>query len=192
MSASNAAAATGKGCSAQQYTLSMHACTPEQALSQYHPSAALEFRQQTQGIAEKAQREEKRRNEHRRVAWSYGSTGHIRDALWQERATQATRIAQELKEVATESVEALEAMLHSQSWDHRVVSEMHSSKLREMEMDSFQEELVEQVKQVELQQGRLQVFMAKIRRQEREDQYEMAEEKKIIRFKQQELVVLEP
>ena len=69
---------------------------------------------------------------------------------------------------------------------------MHSSKLREMEMDSFQEELVEQVKQVELQQGRLQVFMAKIRRQEREDQYEMAEEKKIIRFKQQELVVLEP
>ena len=172
-----------------QRNSALSACTPEQALSQYHPSAALEFRQQTQGIAEKAQREEKRRNEHRRVAWSYGSTGHIRDALWQERAAQATRIAQELKEAATESVEALEAVLHSQSWDHRVVSEMHSSKLREMEMDSFQGE---QVKQVELQQGRLQVFMAKIRRQEREDQREMAKEKKTIQFKQQELVILEP
>ena len=172
-----------------QRNSALSACTPEQALSQYHPSAALEFRQQTQGIAKKAQREEKRRNEHRRVAWSYGSTGHIRDALWQERAAQATRIAQELKEAATESVEALEAVLHSQSWDHRVVSEMHSSKLREMEMDSFQGE---QVKQVELQQGRLQVFMAKIRRQEREDQHEMAKEKKTIQFKQQELVILEP
>ena len=73
-----------------------------------------------------------------------------------------------------------------------MVSEMHSSKLREMEMDSFQEELVEQVKQVELQQGRLQVFMAKIRRQEREDQFNSRKEKKTIQFKQQELVMLEP
>ena len=61
-----------------------------------------------------------------------------------------------------------------------------------MEMDSFQGELVEQVKQVELQQGRLQVFMAKIRRQEREGQHEIAKKKKTIRFKQEELVMLEP
>ena len=116
----------------------------------------------------------------------------MRDAPWQERAAQATRIAQELEQVATESVEALEAVLHSQSCDHRVVSKMHSGKFREVEMDSFQEEPVDQVKQVELQQGRLQVFMAKIRRQEREDQHEMAKKEKTIRFKQQELVMLEP
>ena len=120
------------------------------------------------------------------VLWFYEAHQGCAGTSWQERAAQATRIAQELEQAATESVEALEAVLHSQSWDHRVVSKMHSGKLREMEMDSFQEELVE------LQQGRRQVFMAKIRRQEREDQHEMAKKEKTIRFKQQELVMLEP
>ena len=40
----------------------LSACTPEQALSQYHPSAALEFKQQMQGIVEEAQQELARRH----------------------------------------------------------------------------------------------------------------------------------
>ena len=177
-----------------QRSSTLSACTPEQALSQYHLSVALEFKHQTQGIVEKAQKEVERRIElsSQRTHYYRGIGSQVRTGLWHERASRTKSIAQELEQAATESVETLEAILHSQSWDHRVVSEMHSSKLREMEMDSFQEELVEQVKQVELQQGRLQVFMAKIRRQEREGQHEIAKKKKTIRFKQEELVMLEP
>ena len=93
-------------------------------------------------------------------------------------------------------------MLHSQSWDHRLMTKLHDGKLREMELEpipgnnltwgdherggpSWQRS--QRVKQVESAQGRLQVFMAKIQRQEREDQFKMSKEKKkILRLKHQE------
>ena len=170
-----------------QRNSTLSACTPEQALSQYHPSAALEFRQQTQGIVEKAQREEKRRHTNGWCVRSYGSTRHIRDASWKERAAQATRIAQGLEQAATESVEALKTVLHSQSWDHRVVSKMHDDKLRELELEPEVESTLsdfddqcnkgpkwqksQQVKQVKLEQERLEKFILGIRAKERRQQF---------------------
>ena len=95
----------------------------------------------------------------------------------------------------------MEAVLHSQSWDHRLVTKLHDGKLKEMELEpvpgnnltwsdherggpSWQRS--QQVEQVESAQGRLQVFMAKIQRQEREDQFKMSKEKKkTLRLKHQ-------
>ena len=84
-----------------------------------------------------------------------------------------------------------------------MVTKLHDGKLREMELEPEVESNMtyfddhcnkgpkwqksQRLEQVESAQGRLKAFVAKIRRQEREDQLEMAkEEKKTIRFKQQE------
>ena len=74
-------------------------------------------------------------------------------------------------------------VLHSQSWDHR----LHDGKLKEVELEPISWQRSQQVDQVESVQGRLQVFMAKIQRQEREDQFKMSKEKKkTLRLKHQE------
>ena len=83
----------------------LSACTPEQALGQYHPSAALEFKQQMQGMVEKAQQELARRY----VPPCYrGGQAHR-----YERASRPVGIAQGLEQAATESFELMEAVLHS-------------------------------------------------------------------------------
>ena len=83
--------------------------TPEQAISQYHPSAALEFRKQTQGIAEKARFEIDRRSRTARQ----NPTTHS----WLDRARQTAEITQGLEQAAVESVEALKTVLQGQSWE---------------------------------------------------------------------------
>jgi hypothetical protein len=111
----------------------LSACTPEQALSQYHPSAALEFKQQMQGIVEEAQQELARR--HTPLCYRGTQTTQVSIASWHERASRTVDIAQELEQAATESFELMEAVLHSQSWDHRLVTKLHDGKLREMELE---------------------------------------------------------
>ena len=153
MSASNAAATTGKRYSAQQPTLGMH-----RELARRHVPPCYRGGQATQA----------------------------RIALWYERASRTVGIAQGLEQAATESFELMEAVLHSQSWDHRLVTKLHDGKLKEMELEpSWQRS--QQVEQVESAQGRLQVFMAKIQRQEREDRFKMSKEKrKRLRLKRQD------
>ena len=82
-----------------------------------------------------------------------------------------------------------------------MVTKLHDGKLKEMELEPIPGDNLtwgdhkrggpswqrsQQVEQVEPAQGRLQVFMAKIQRQEREDQFKMSKEKKkTLRLKHQ-------
>ena len=96
--------------------------------------------QTTNDIVEEAQQEAgRRRATNVWVSPVWHPAKYDRVALWFERVEQATSIAQGpcqgLGQATAGSVEALEAVLHSQSWDHRVVSKMHSDKLREMESE---------------------------------------------------------
>ena len=160
-----------------------------------------------QGTVEKAQQELKRRGAQFCNHIDFRTT-QARIELWYERARRTVGIAQGLEQAATESIEIMEAVLCSQSWDHRLVTKLHDGKLREMELEPIQgDDLTlgdytdksmkgprwqrsQQVEQVELQQGRLEVFMAKIRRQERANQYEMAKEKKkTLQLKHQETTI---
>jgi hypothetical protein len=174
-----------------QHGSSTTACTPEQAISQHHPSSALEFRMQTQGIAaaegvvevagiaEKAQVEVERRlgkascqHHHRTEAEST----MIRS--WLNRARQTAEMAQALEQAAGESIEVLKGLLCDQSWDHRLVSELHNGILRQIELDPIPtdrtlEQRSRQTKQVESEQERLQDFMTKVKTNERMNQYEI-------------------
>ena len=121
--------------------------TPEQAISQYHPSAALEFKKQTQGIAaaeglvktagvaEKAQMEVERRMTAARGQHHYctgAESAMVRS--WLDRAQQTAELAQQFEQAAIESVDVLEAVL-SGSWDRRVASKLHNDQLRKMELE---------------------------------------------------------
>ena len=151
------------------------ACTSEQAISQYHPSAALEFRMQTAGIVEKARFEIDRRS---RTARQNPMTHS-----WLDRARQTAKITQELEQAAVESVEALKTVLQGQSWDHKMVGKLHDDKLREMENQAAVD--VAQVECVEAQQARLQEFMVVVQVKEREDLRTMLKEKeKLLRIRQ--------
>ena len=193
-----------------QRSSTLSACTPEQALSQYHLSVALEFKHQTQGTVEKAQKEVERRNElsSQRRYYYRGIGSQARTELWHERASRTKSIAQGLEQAATDSVEALEVALCSQSWDHKLVTKLHDDKLREMELEPEPESSLsdyddhydrgpkwqksQRVEQMKSTQERLQASMAKIRRQEREDRFEMSKEKKKTRrSKQQALEVID-
>ena len=154
------------------------ACTPEQAISEYHPSAALEFRMQTAGIAEKAQLEVVRRS---RTARQNPMTHS-----WLDRARQAAEIAQQFEQAAMESVEVLTAVLYAQSWDHRLVSELHRGRLQQMELNLVPMDDT-QVKQVEEQRERLQALMTEVKTKEREGQRKLLKkEEKLLRPKHQE------
>ena len=73
-----------------------------------------------------------------------------------------------------------------------MVTKLHDGKLKEMELEPIPDDNLtwgvherggpswqrsQQVEQVESAQGRFQVFMAKIQRQEREDQFNFSKEK---------------
>ena len=93
--------------------------TPEQAISQYHPSAALEFRKQTQGIAaaegvvkaagiaEKAQIEGERRVKASRQLYHCSEAEGTMIRSWLNRAGQTVEITQALEQAAVESVQEL-------------------------------------------------------------------------------------
>ena len=154
------------------------ACTPEQAASEYHPSAALEFRMQTAGIAEKARLEVVRRS---RTARENPMTHS-----WLDRARRAAGIAQQFEQAAIESVEVLTAVLYAQSWDHRLVSELHRERLQQMELHLVPMDDT-QVKQVEEQRERLQASMTEVKTKEREGQRKLLKkEEKLLRPKHQE------
>ena len=87
-----------------------------------------------QGTVEKAQQELKRRGAQFCNHIDFART-QARIELWYERARRTVGIAQGLEQAATEPLEALEAVLHSQSWDHRTATKVYSDKLREMELE---------------------------------------------------------
>ena len=186
-----------KAKSAQQGS-SAAACTPEQAISQHHPSAALEFRLQTQGIAaaegvvkaagiaEKAQIEGERRVKASCQLYHCSEAEGTMIRSWLNRAGQTVEMAQALEQAAIESVEVFKGVLCNQRWDHRLVSERHNEKLRQTELDPIptNETLT---KQVESQQERLQAFMTD-QTKEREELRKMTKEKeRVLRLGQRSL-----
>ena len=174
-----------------QHGSSTAACTPEQAISQHHPPSALEFRMQTQGIAaaegvvgvagvaEKAQVEVERRV--RKASCQHHHCTEAQSTMirsWLDRARQTAEITQTLEQAASESIEVLKGLLCDQSWDHRLVSELHNKILRQIELDPIPtdqtlEQRSRQTKQVESEQKRLQDFMAEVQTNERMNQYEI-------------------
>ena len=129
------------------------ACTPDQIVKLYQPSAALEFRWQAQDIATKdgvleiagfvkaAQQEVERRlkvenqREAKRRDWRCHSSSSPAASPWLTRARQAAQIAQELERAATESVETMEAALSDQTWNHNIAYELLDDELMKMEME---------------------------------------------------------
>ena len=110
-----------KAKSAQQSS-STAACTPEQAISQHHPLAALEFRLQTQGIAaaegvvkaagtaEKAQIEVERRVKASCQLYHCSEAEGTMIRSWLNRAGQTVEMAQALEQAAIESVEVFKGV----------------------------------------------------------------------------------
>ena len=187
-----------KAKSAQQGS-SAAACTPEQAISQHHPLAALEFRLQTQGIAaaegvvkaagiaEKAQIEVERRVKASCQSYHRSEAESTMIRSWLNRARQTAEMAQALEQAAIESVEVLKSVLCNQSWDHRLVSERHNERLRQMELDPIPTN-VTLTKQVESEQKRLQAFMTEVQTKEREELRKMTKEKeRVLRLGQRSL-----
>ena len=159
-----------------------------------------------QGTVEKAQQELKRR--YVPPCYRGCASTAARIDLWYERASRTVGIAQGLEQAATESLEALEEVLHSQSWDHRTATKVYSDKLREMELEPEVESNMtyfddycnkgpkwqksQRLEQVESAQGRLEAWILKIQRQEREDQFKMTKEKKkTLRIKRRELEAID-
>ena len=111
-----------------QHNSTLPACTPEQALSQYHPSVALEFELQTQGAVEEAQKELERRHVPLRgMQAEYTQATQTRIAQWRDRAQQTMGIARQFGQAAVEAVGLLEAALHGgrlQDLDHVINAEL--------------------------------------------------------------------
>ena len=94
---------------------------------------------------------------------------------WLNRARQTAEIAQALEQAALGSVEVLKVVLCSQSWYHRLVSEPHCERLRQMELGPLPTDEILR-KQVELEQERLQAFMTEVKAKEREELRKAAKE----------------
>ena len=95
-----------------QHNSKLPACTLEQALSQYHPSVALEFERQTQGTVEEAQKELQRRHVPPCYRGMQATKTETRIAQWRDRAQQTMEMARQFQQAAIEAVELLEAALY--------------------------------------------------------------------------------
>ena len=105
---------------------------------------------------------------------------------WLNRARQTAEIARALEQAALESVEMPKAVLCTQSWDRRLVSELHRGRLQQMELNLVPMDDT-QVKQVEEQRERLQALMTEVKTKEREGQRKLLKkEEKLLRPKLQE------
>jgi hypothetical protein len=179
--------------------------TPEQAISQCHPSSALEFRLRAQGattaegvvgvagFAEAAQMEVDKRL--RTCQRTDTESGRTMVQLWLDRARQAAEIAQELKQAAIEAVGLWEAALyggrlqdlHREIDEELAVLEDHHSVLnaavscmstwtdRYDQLEKI-EEALKQIKATEERKTQLTMFVNKIKSDERKEERRKSKE----------------